>query len=233
MLAVLDEDGVRDVSQDLLEEPLGLLQRLPGPLALDGVADDAHHHLAIHHPLDQIVLRAPLHRFDAHRFVIHACQHHNGHLWRLGPHPGQRVQPLAVRQPQIQEDHVRRFLVQALQRGGEPLGDLETRFAPHVGQHLLDEPRVSPVVLDQQDPHWQIAHLYLLSGGLARAGREPSTAFTAGTIRSTSSGPVMCRWAWRPRASWTSASLGAPSANRIPTRLPVITSHGRLAVSLW
>ena len=64
-------------------------------------------------------VRTGTHCLNCERFIGETDQHYDRHFWCLSVGPAERSQPLTVRQPQIQQDHVNPAFGQALQPGRE------------------------------------------------------------------------------------------------------------------
>ena len=154
-IPVHDDDGIGILFNDHAEAHFAG-QR---PLPLDGIADGPHQQVAVHLALDQIVLCPFLNRLNAKCFIGKTGQHHDGRFWGLSASFSERFQPLAVRQPEIQQDYVNASFSQAFQPGREPVGPLQVEPAGrqgttlHLGQRFPDDQGVVLVVLDEQDTH--------------------------------------------------------------------------------
>ncbi len=92
---------------------LGLRQRrgtaaelLLHPLTLYGVAHRSCEQPALDVPFEQVVLRAALDCLDAQGLVAQPSEHHDRHFRGLSVGCGQRFEALAVRQAEIEKDHV-------------------------------------------------------------------------------------------------------------------------------
>src|SRR5205807_1761014 len=109
-----------------------------------------------------------------------AGQHHARHGRRLLAHGGDRPEPLAVGEGQIEQDGFHASLGQALDPFGEPAAGLQVEADERVfrrrlrRQHLLDKVRGVAVVLEEEDPKGTVR----LRGG--RRGRAVTLLFVSG-----------------------------------------------------
>jgi len=102
--------------------------------------------------LDEIVLRAALHREERERLVVVAREHDDRHLGRVRVHLREGLEALAVRQRQVQEHELGGLERQHLEPARQPVGAGEPeRRGGIFPQHLLDEAGVRRVVLDEED----------------------------------------------------------------------------------
>ncbi len=140
---------------DLLERrpqpSLRRLQLVPRLVTLDRVADRARQQIAVHLPLDEIVLRAVAHRRDGQRFIAQAGEHDDRHVGRVGPDRRERAEAGAVGQGQVEQDDVDAAGAQPLERGREPPDALQLERPRPVRERLLDEQDVTRVVLHEED----------------------------------------------------------------------------------
>ncbi len=121
-------------------------------LALEGVADRAREDLGAETPLDQVVLGAAGDRAEPGPRVLQAGQDDDRGLAVRLQDLAHRVQPVDVGEVQIEEHADRRGGgVQESAGLGQRLAPGEGGVQLAVGEHLLDEQRVTRVVLDQQD----------------------------------------------------------------------------------
>ena len=126
-------------------------QRLGHRLAHDGIAHGARQQLAIHLPLDQIVLRPLLQCLIPQRFILETREHHNGHAGRLRPRQDKGINAVTVRQPQIQQNHVAGLFPEEFQRLAKPpdVGHLELPGQSFL-QALVQQAGIAQIVFNQQ-----------------------------------------------------------------------------------
>ena len=128
------------------------LELLLVALALDRVLHRAQQQLAVDLAFDEVVLRAALHREERERLVVVAREHDDRHLGRMGIDLGEGLEPVAVRKREVEQDELGFLEREQLQPARQPVGAAQPeRCRGILAQHLLDEARVSRVVLDQQD----------------------------------------------------------------------------------
>ena len=77
-LLVLEVNPIRQVIQQRVKEVPFVRQGFFGALAFQGVTHRAHQQPAVHLALDQIILRARVHRLDGQRFIVPPAQNNNG-----------------------------------------------------------------------------------------------------------------------------------------------------------
>jgi hypothetical protein len=148
---------VGDVGEELVAEPellvLGPLQLHTDLVTLDRVADEAGQQAAVEHLLGEVVLGAGLDGPDRQLLVVEAGEHHHRDAGPLALELGEAVQPLAVGQVEVEQDHVDAAAGEGGERSGEALhvGEPEA-VATGVLQRRLEQAGVGAVVLHQQDP---------------------------------------------------------------------------------
>ena len=65
---------------------------------------------------NKVILDSVADSFEAHRFILHAGQHHDRQIRRCRPGADKRVTAIAIRQGQVQQQHIEGLLQQV--RGG-------------------------------------------------------------------------------------------------------------------
>ncbi len=140
----------------LLGCELGVLpdQLRLGPVPLLGVADGADEGGAVHPAFREVVLGPLLEQPDAEVLVVEPGQDHDRYVPCSGPHCPDGLGPLAVGEPEVEQDEVGPLGLEHGERGREAAGvqDRE-RVLRILREELLDQLRIRRVVLDQQDPH--------------------------------------------------------------------------------
>ena len=135
---------------EFLEARVGLFQRLPDLLALDGIAYRTHQEPAVELPFDQIVLRAPPNGLNGHGLIIQDGQDDCGNPRRMSEHGGQRIESRALREGKVQQHKVNVPGVQMPQPFLKALGPLQMEAAtPLFRQEFPDQAGVPGVVLYQ------------------------------------------------------------------------------------
>ena len=121
-----------------------------GALALDRVAHRLGQRLGVDVVLVEVVLRAGLHGLQRDLLVVEAGEHDDRDLGRGGAQPAHAVDAGGVRQRQVEQDEVGEAARDRLDRVAEPRDARDHRGLGGLAQHLLHQPPVAGVVLDQQ-----------------------------------------------------------------------------------
>jgi hypothetical protein len=124
--------------------PLGLL-------ALDRVAHRASEQARFDPALDQVVLRAGGDGGESGLLLGESGEDHDSGPFGARPYPGERLQPLGVRQMQVEQDTVGYVGCERLGCLGHRPHPLQPYLQRAVGDQFLHQQRVTRVVLDQQD----------------------------------------------------------------------------------
>ena len=136
-----------------------LLERALRTLALDGVGHRPHQELVVHPAFHQIILGAELHGLDGQRHVVCPAQHHQRRVGRGLENAEKCLQPVAVRQRQIEQDQRATPRFQPRQRRGQRVRRFQTKVAQlRRGEELAKEVHVLRVVLDQQNGRELASH---------------------------------------------------------------------------
>ena len=160
--------------------------------ALGGIADGAQQQIGVSSIFKKIILGSLPDRGEAQGFIGQAGQDHEGHLGGLGMSLDEGVQPLAVRQAQIQQYQVDPSLAQAFQPIGKPGHPLDGKtLPPGVGQHFPNQAGVARIIFNQQDLHGRIGHLHYLGGSMTTVNQKFSMDFTTSRNWSRSTGLVI------------------------------------------
>ena len=101
---------MRHAREELVALAFELLARGLEALALDGVPHRAHEQPAVDATLDEVVLGAGLHRANRRLLVVQAAEHHDRHVGRAGVRPLEGPKATAIREGQVEQDHLSRAL---------------------------------------------------------------------------------------------------------------------------
>ena len=167
---------------------VGLLEGLLPPRAVDGVAERAGQRWRVDLPLKQVVLRAAPHGLDRNLFVGQPRQHHQRQPRQQLAQAVDRLQPVGIRERQVQQDHLERL---AIQRGApqtaRPLGAISARAG--LIQHRLQQGGVAGIVFHQQDVDWFLRCAHFSPGGnFTMLNQNVSMVFTTALRVSKSAG---------------------------------------------
>ena len=143
MKDLIDEPSGHVVGE-LAESPFAPAQGLLVALALDGIADGSCQKRAAHLGLGKIVLRSCLKRAHRERFVGARGENHDGDVRTRAAQRRQRVETLAVRQAQVQKDHVNRCPLDTFERLPEALGGSVARARDHFTKAVEIQKGLSP-----------------------------------------------------------------------------------------
>ena len=119
--------------------------------ALDRVAERARQVLAVRFALDEIVLRAVLHRGDRQVGFGRRRQHDDGNARRRREHPADGVEAGAVGQVQIEENGVEARGLQQGDRIGERAAPLDVDLRRRFRQRRAKDMCVQVVVFDEEN----------------------------------------------------------------------------------
>jgi len=151
--AVVEQRAVRQVRQGVVVGQVA--EAVVDALPLDGIAQGAHEPLAVDLPLDQVVLRPLAHARDGERRVVEPAHHDDGHVRCGGVEAHDRLEPVGVRQRQVEQDRldigpaVGAPTCEEAHRVGEPPCVRHREGgAGHLGQHLPHDAGIGGVVLD-------------------------------------------------------------------------------------
>jgi len=174
-LGIGDEHGCRALVHREGQPP----ERRLGTLALDGVADDPGEQLAFNSAFHEVILCSRAHRLERHRLIIEPRDHDDRLVRGQLACPLEGRQPIAVGEPQVEQDDVHGGPAQTLDRALEAVHPFDVEVAGRqLSQHLEDQPGVPGVVLDQQHANrpdgGSRAH-----GSLTISSQNCSIAFTA------------------------------------------------------
>ena len=101
---VLEQRAVGKLGERVVHRLVGHLHL--ERLALGRVGDRAPDRGAVDAALDEVVLRALLHRLDREQLVLKAAQDHDRHVGRGGPQLHQRLEAARVRQREVEQHAV-------------------------------------------------------------------------------------------------------------------------------
>jgi hypothetical protein len=118
----------------------------------------------IQRALDEVVLPPGPEDLGRDTLVLEAGEHDDRDLRRLSSHLEERIEPLAIRERQVEHDNVDAPLGEPLQAGPEAISEPhpETRRG-RLAEDVLDQVGIMGVVLDQEDCGSVFSHLALLS----------------------------------------------------------------------
>jgi hypothetical protein len=126
------------------------------PLALDRVAERALQEIDVDVALHEVVLRAALHRLQPDRLVVERRLHDDRHFGCMLAHTLERLDSLAIREDEIQQDDVELLLAKPGERGRQAIrrDEIELRclYIPtaRARQHRGDEMGVPLIVFDEE-----------------------------------------------------------------------------------
>ena len=167
--AVAEMAGVAQAGQPIGGSKLGELRvaqrQLPlQPLAMNRIAECTNQKAGSHPALDQVILRALGHGDDRRLLVIQAAEHDDRQVGGPRLKGPKRLQPAAVGQPQIEQDHFEVTAVDRAQGVRQPanLGDDKPTW-PCLPQRLLDQQRVGGAVLYQKNLNGLLVMIHLIS----------------------------------------------------------------------
>jgi hypothetical protein len=140
--------------------------------------------------LDQVVLRALADGGPGGDLVVEAGEDDDGQVRRGGVRAHDRLQAARVRERQIEQDEVERAALQRREPVGEPghVLPLDLHRA-RLAEHLLEEPRVARVILDDEDAK-SLAHGVHSGGSSTTDSQKPSMDLTTWMNCSRSTGLV-------------------------------------------
>jgi hypothetical protein len=129
-----------------------VLELLLVALALDGVMHRAQQQLAVEAALHQVVLRPAFHRGKGDLLVVDAREHDDRHRRRVRVHPRECFQSARIRQRQVKQDQRGLAVCEGLEPARQAIDVDQPERRPRIlPDHLLDQPGVARVVLDQED----------------------------------------------------------------------------------
>jgi len=144
-MATVSDDGF-----DLcVEHGWGVMLQQAVPL--DRVAHGARQQIVVELPFDEVILGPDLDGFQGQRLIIRAGQHDERHVGGFDAESRDGVQAPAVRQRQVDEGHIAAIRERTVNAGSEALDMRQPKpTLSRRPEHLLDEPGVTRVVLDQE-----------------------------------------------------------------------------------
>ena len=166
-MGVFDVNGVQEVVDNVAQEVPFLGQRPFGLHALHGVADGTLQDPGIDLPFDEIILRPLLDGLQREGLVVEPAQdNHRGALGTRG-NLVEGINPAAVGQRKVQQNEMEAafrpaIFLKSLQSFGKAAG--HGGFKPPAArfqEELLDQPRVSRVVLHKQHPDVRLRRYWL------------------------------------------------------------------------
>ncbi len=116
---------------------------------LDGVAECAREVLAVRFALDEVVLRAVLHRGNGQVGLGRRREHDNRNAWRCGEHATDGVEAAAVGQVQVEENGVEARRLQLSDRIRECAAPIDVDLRRRFGQGRPKDMRIQVVVFDE------------------------------------------------------------------------------------
>ena len=130
-------------------------------------------------PLDQVVVGARADGGQGHCVVAIAGQHDRGKARRRFAHAAQRVQPLAVGQPQVDQHEIDAAARQAGHRLADAGHGFQVkRHGALFGQRLPDQVHVRRIVFDQKHAQHGVQPLLPFGGSLTMVSQKSSMAWT-------------------------------------------------------